>query len=271
MLLYNESITDKNNVPQLLQDASLALAAVKGLLEGVVAVSNFGRVSGVQALDPPLDVWDGKNVYTGFPTGAAETLEILSDNIADTNGGTGAWNVTILGLLDGDGNAMPPVTVDLDGETEVSLGVQMYYRASKIIVNKAGSTGSNVGTLTLRHTVTIANVFGIILPTNNTTNAMVGTVPAGKRLYVYRGAVNLSLANGQPAGGNIQTVRRLYGANNTFVPVRNVEITTSGPYLIQNFGYFVFEPRTDLKTSILAVSSNGSTISAENSAYLMDI
>lgn len=157
----------------------LMLAIGRGIIPGVGHVHKYGRNPAI-ATGAFEAIWNGGGLYTGHPTGAAEAMEIFSSSTADNGAtATGALTVTIQHLLDGDKNQMPDVTVTLNGQTPVSLGVQTYSRASRLKVITAGSTGANEGLLTLRHTSTTANIFAVMPIGYNKTMIVAYTVPAG--------------------------------------------------------------------------------------------
>ncbi len=129
--------------------SDMYLEAAMGNLAGVADFEKFGKNSDIDTGTDPEDIWNGGGTYTGFPTSAAETLEIFSSDAADTSAGTGARTVTIYNLLDSTGAESPSITVSLSGTTPVSLGALTYYRGgSRMKVITAGSGGENAGTLT---------------------------------------------------------------------------------------------------------------------------
>ncbi len=151
----------------------------KGRVKGHSHVHKYGRNPAI-ATGAFEAIWNGGGLYTGHPTGAAETMEIFSGSTADNGAtATGALTVTIQHLLDGDKNEMPDVTVTLNGQTPVSLGAQTYSRSTRLKVVTTGSGGSNAGALTLRHTSTTANIFAVMPIGYNKTMIVAYTVPAG--------------------------------------------------------------------------------------------
>ncbi len=153
------------------------LEIAKERVKGHSHIHKYGRNPAIATGDFEA-IWNGGGLYTGFPTGAAETMEIFSSSTADNGAtATGALTVTIQHLLDGDLNQMPDVTVTLNGQTPVSLGAQTYSRASRLKVRTAGSGGANAGALTLRHTTTTANIFAVMPIGYNKTMIAAFTTP----------------------------------------------------------------------------------------------
>ncbi len=241
----------------------------RGNITGYTWGDKFGRIDNVDTSTPPVDVWNGGGVYTGFPT-EVETLEIRSSSASDTSGGTGAQVVTIRKLLDGDKELMDDVDITMNGTSWVSVGTQTYSRCSRLRVKTVGSAGHNVGDITLRHTTTTANIFCVMPATKNTTVIMADTVPAGKTLYVARGYIAMSRASGAPGSANVEVRVRASAANSPFVALRDVEITQASPYFFEHNGYFIIPEKCDFKVSIADVSDNNTQFSAEYNGFTVD-
>lgn len=251
-------------------DDSFQLRAALGEVDGTIQVDKFGRLTNIDTTTPPVDLWNGGGEYAGFPLGAAETMEVRSNNINDTLLGTGARTVVIGNLMDGNGNEMPEVTIELNGDTWVSLGVQTYSRSSRMRIKTVGATGNNEGEITLRHTTTTTNIFAVMPIGKGTTTIMAYTVPVGKTLVVQRGYISLSRASGAAGSANCTIRTREFMADAPFVAVRDMEITNSSPYDFSNGGFFVFTERTDLKVTVESVSDNDTIIASEYEGYLID-
>ena len=50
------------------------LAVSRGLVAGHAMFEKFGRNPDIDTASVPEDIWNGGDVYTGFPTGAAEQI-----------------------------------------------------------------------------------------------------------------------------------------------------------------------------------------------------
>ena len=249
------------------KDFGLEVAQEK--IIGKKQAGKFGRLTNIDTGDTfPKDLWNGDAVYTGFPTGAAETIEVFSSSANDTSGGTGGRLLRLHNLLDGDGNAMPAVDITLNGTTPVSAGAQTYSRCSRAMIHEVGSTGSNEGEITIRHSTTTANVFAVMPIGFNATHIMAYTVPAGQTLYVHRGYVALTRAAGNDGSAAATVQGRVYGES-AFISRRLMDITHANPYKYENNGYMIFTARTDLKVSVNSVSDNDTIISSEYDGYLV--
>lgn len=214
------------------------------------------------------DIWNGGGDYTGFPTGAAETMEIVSSSGNDTAAGTGARTATISNLLDGTGASVADVTVTLNGTTPVSLGAGTYTRASRVVVDTAGSTGSNEGTLTLRHTTTTSNIFAVMPVGANQTNILAYTVPLGKTLYLTR--VNFQLSRASGAAGSADVSLRARPSGGVFNSIIAPTITNSLGYTFENNGWQKFEAETDIKGRIDSISDANTIVSGDWGGILID-
>lgn len=118
---------------------ALALGQLSPALRSLVV---SGRNSAVGSTEE--DVWEGGGSYS-FLQGAS-ALEVVSSSASDAAAGTGARTVRFT-LLDANGDEQS-VSLTLNGTTPVPVGT--YLRVNGGLVLSAGSSGSNVGIITLR-------------------------------------------------------------------------------------------------------------------------
>ena len=241
-----------------------------GNIAGQQVFEKYGRNPDVDTGTLPESVWNGGGVYTGFPTGAAETMELLSSDAADAAAGTGARTVTVSNLLDEDGAVAPDITVTLNGTSAVSLGAVTYTRASRLTVVTAGSGGSNAGTLTLRHTTTTTNIFAVMPAGRNRTAIACYTVPTGYVLAVNRVVFRMVISGGSNASAECVFACRDFVTDGAFQSVLSPDITVSMPYEYNN-GYILFPARTDIRCDAIAASTNNSRVTAEFSGVLVAV
>jgi hypothetical protein len=154
------------------------LAIQRGLVPGHDIINKFGRNTDVDT-GVVEDVWNGGGVYTGFPTGAAETFEAFSSSVSDT----GVLTITYLPSF--TSTEYETASVTLNGTTPVSFGVSGV-RMHTARYDSGNSTTFNVGTITVRHTVTTANVFCVMPIGRSQTNVAAYTVPFGHTGYIVR-------------------------------------------------------------------------------------
>lgn len=250
---------------EVIANRSVELAA--GNLANIQQFIRCGKTGALASTATDVTLWTGDNAYTGFPTGSAEQMEVLSDDLNDTSAGTGARTVKISGLLDSTGAEVSDVTVSLNGTTPVSLGAGTYYRAANITVLTAGSTGSNVGNITLRHSTTTTNVFAIATPTLNESSGLFGTVPLGKTLYVDNAVVQLSRINGGAGSGDVTFKTRQHGG--LFLTPYGSNLSNSSPGKFENNGVMVLPERTDFYVNIETISDNSTYFSGKVSGELV--
>jgi hypothetical protein len=241
------------------------LRVALGQVPGVAVFEKFGKNSDVDTGTAPEDLWNGGGLYTGFPTGAAETLEVSSSSGNDTLAGSGAQTLRIQNLRDATGAIAPDIDVNMNGTGWVSLGGLTYNRSSRMRVLTAGSTGWNEGTITLRHTTTTTNIFAVMPATYNRTHIAAYTVPLGHQLEIDNLTCFLSRANG--AAGSASMSFRAREPGGVFESVVAPEISNSQAYKYEG-GYLIFPELTDLVWRADNVSDNNSIIGGEFSGEL---
>ena len=140
------------------------------------------------------DVWAGGGNMS--LASAPETWEIVSDNVNDTDGGTGARTV-LISSLDSDYNIQPPQIVTLNGTTPVTLS-GTHFRphnlaaTSTLFCLTAGSNETNVGTLTLR-VLGGGDTRAVVRPGVGKNEDGQVTVPAGKTIMGLQVIRNLPI------------------------------------------------------------------------------
>lgn len=166
-----------------------------GNISGVMSVHKFGRTVDVSSF--PSTVWFTGGLYT-WPTMAA-TMAIVSDSAADaTGGGTGATQVYVQGLDVNYANSSEYVT--LQGTTPVST-VNSYLRLNRCVVTEAGSSGQNVGDITVTHS---GNTLATIEAGVCQTQLAIYTVPTGTDAYIYDATI------GTAGGNNLQSTIMMF-------------------------------------------------------------
>lgn len=131
-------------------------------------------------------VWTGSNLYPWMTV--ADQMELLSGSINDDVGGTGAITLELFGL-DSSYNPISEM-ISLNGTAPVTTTLS-YFRNFRAIIRSAGSTGWNVGVITIRDQ-DIGTTRAIIDANKNQTLMAVYTIPAGYTGYItswYAGSV----------------------------------------------------------------------------------
>lgn len=228
----------------------------------------FGRNPDVDAAE---DIWGSGGIYSGFPTGAAEKMEVFSSSANDTANGTGARTVEISNLLDANGVLLDPVIVTLNGTTPVALdATQTYSRMSRMRVLTAGSGGGNAGTLTVRHVVTTANIFAVMPVGVNRTSLGLYTVPHGHKLLINRLAASMAITSGSAGSASISFRVRPYGG--VFQQYFPVEVTNSKSLDVCCDSYiFTFDALTDIKWRAEAVGQANTIVDVSFGGILVKL
>lgn len=251
-----------------MQEFDLKLRRAQGKIAKQRIWSIFGENRDIDIATVPEDVWASGGVYTGFPTGTAETLQVLSGSADDAAAGTGARTVKISGLLDANFVEIDPITVTLNGTTPVLISATTMKRCSKIEVITAGSGGVNAGVITVRHTTTTTNIFATAPIGANSSSACVYTVPYGKTLYISRVFAQLSRASGAAGSAGIDI--RARKINEVFQVIRDPEITHAQPYELVDPNFFLeLTAKTDIKISVSSMSDDNSIVFSEMSGILV--
>lgn len=131
----------------------------------------------------------GTAISEGFPT-SAETLDVVSDDAADTAAGTGARTIVISGL-DATFAAITE-TVIMDGVTPATT-IQSFLRVNDIVVLTAGTSQWNEGTILITGNST-ADIYSALAPTVSISRTGRYTVPLGKKSRVILISTNASKA-----------------------------------------------------------------------------
>jgi len=154
------------------------LDIAEGGLPGIDALLKFGAHFDVDSGATKELIWSPQVAWT--PLTSASTLDVVSDSTNDTDGGTGARTVELIGL---DSNWVEQTEeITLSGTTPVTT-TKSWLRVFRMKVLTAGSTENNVGTLTATAT-TGATVQCNIKAAYGQSLTAYWTVPAGKTLYI---------------------------------------------------------------------------------------
>jgi hypothetical protein len=159
------------------RSVSEEVTIAEGKMTGYSIVNKFGRNPDVDAGSE--DIWNGGGTYTGFPTGSAEEFEVFSSSASDTG------TLTFQYLASSTSTAWLSATVTLNGNTPVSTGVTGI-RMHTASYSSGSATTFNVGTITIRHKVTTANIFCVMPIGRSQTNVCAYTIPAGHTGYMRR-------------------------------------------------------------------------------------
>ena len=182
--VYIEGLNDQN-----IRDFWLEVA--EGGIPGYSLVHKFGASAAIGTSLAPVCL---ANSYP-TPTSAA-ALEFVSDSVNDTAAGSGAREVTVIGL---DANwAEVSQTVTTNGTSAVALGTNLL-RLYRWYVSSSGTyatsaTASHAGTLTIRAAGGGATWSKITVSPFPMGQSQIGvyTIPLGKTAYIIGGHVYVS-------------------------------------------------------------------------------
>jgi len=211
----------------------------KGNIKGHSIIHKFGKNDSVSTNFEAL--WNGENFYTGFNAIVAETVTVTSESVLDTNGGTGAWTIDLQGL---DANGlMQSEIVTLDGDNSVTSTLS-YLRLPRAKILTAGSTGKNQGEITVRQSITTANIFCVMPAEYNSTMITAFTIP--KNCYGYLISQATSISNKRAASVDVRIQKRK--ENSVFQVAGEASVNSVGTGRItRNFEVPVkLSPMTDI-------------------------
>jgi hypothetical protein len=150
----------------------------QGKFSGFSTVNKFGKNADIDV--GTEDIWGTGGTWVA-PT-VARVHNIVSSNVNDASAGTGARTLTISGL---DASYLEISEMLTMNGTTVVPTVNSYTIIHRAIVNTAGSTGSNVGTITAT-AVTDGTISLTISATKNQSQFGIYQVPANKTAYLYQ-------------------------------------------------------------------------------------
>lgn len=156
------------------------LEVARGNVTGMTALNKFGSNSDIDT--GTEDVWTGGGTWVAPTT--ARVHDIVSSSASDDGSpaGTGAQTITISGL---DANWLEiSEVVTMNGTTNVATA-NSYIIIYRMQVTTAGSSGTNVGTITAT-AQTDATVTASINATLGQTLMAIWQVPANKSLYITK-------------------------------------------------------------------------------------
>jgi hypothetical protein len=248
--------------------ADTAQEVARGNVTGQRSILKFGRNGDIDTTSTPETVWLSGGIYTGFPTGSPETIEVFSSDAADAAAGTGLRTLYIEGLKTSASTEYEGETITMNGTTAVD-SVNTWYRINRAYGVTGGSGQTNAGNITIRHKTTTANVFAQIAAGNGQTAVAVYTVPASTTLYMTSIHIETSRASGAAGSANVVLQARALGSS-IWRNRRNFETTTASGIISGARYPLSFEAGTDLKVVVLSVSDNNTVVTAGFEGVLID-
>jgi len=238
-------------------DIPFYLAVQQGKVPGYSMVNKFGYNSSIGS-GAFETIWETGNNYPW--QSSAVTVDAVSDDTNDDVAGTGARTLRIQGL-DGSYN-LAEETVDMDGTTTVTT-TQTFLRVFRMSVETAGTSGNNVGNISVTYTGG-SDVAATITERNGQTLMAVYTIPAGKTGYVV--AMNFGSSKDQEQTCKLKT-RDNTVANSAFQTKEYLNIRGGFTYFPKRAITKITE-KTDIE--LQAISNSTSSASGGFELILMD-
>jgi len=164
------------------------LEVQQGKIPGYSMVNKFGYNPSIGS-GAFETIWETGDNYPWQST--AVTVDVVSDDTNDDVAGTGARTLRIQGL-DGSYN-LAEETVDMDGTTTVTT-TQTFLRVFRMSVETAGTSGNNIGNISVTYTGG-SDVAATITAGNGQTLMTLYTIPAGYTGYLL--SMNISSGKDQ--------------------------------------------------------------------------
>lgn len=190
-----KSINVRANPTGNLLVADFLTEVSKGTIPGHTLETQTAYNPSINSATPEV-IWGAVPATYTFPAAAAVVNIISTATANDTSAGTGCRTITVEGL---DANYLP-VSQTVTLTTGVGVTTQTFLRFKRASCATAGSTGSNVGTITF---TIAAGTQALIQPTYNATAVGYYTIPAGKTGYMVQVATGAS----QATAAAVATVR----------------------------------------------------------------
>ena len=254
-----------NSITRFGRNEPFDLQMSRGLVPYHVPLYKFGFNPDINGTEETI--WTQGGNYP-WPTSAAVAY-VNSTDVDDTDGGTGAQKVLVVGL-DADYNYIKE-EVTMNGRTQVVTDAE-FLRIFRAYVTLSGSSGGAEGTIYIAYG---AGLDGSFIPTGtitanlsagNQTQIAAYTVPAGKSLYLD----DINFTAAISAGNNYATVSfvaRFPGSNTWRTLFINV---LQSNQLIAKFEYPQgFPEKTDVECRAFT-SNNNNLVGASFQGVLID-
>ncbi len=224
----------------------------------------FGRNIDIDTGSVPEDVIVQGGSYQGFLATVAEVLDIVSTDAGDADAGIGAHDVIVFGL--DDNYVEISETVTLNGVTPVST-VKSYLRVNGFTADVVGSNERNTGIITLIQTSSGHKMAEISVGAGIAHQA-VCTVPADKAFIPK--SLNIIL-NGLLAGTTAIAVVEARQPGKTWKQFFITGLSQGGGgYNLDTHITRVLKEKSDIKVTVLDVSSSNTDISARLTGVSVD-
>jgi hypothetical protein len=225
------------------------LEVQQGKIPGYSMVNKFGYNSSIGS-GAFETIWETGNNYPW--QSSAVTVDAVSDDTNDDVAGTGARTLRIQGL-DGSYNLVEE-TVDMDGTTVVTT-TQTFLRVFRMSVETAGTSGNNVGNISVTYTGG-SDVAATISPGNGQTLMCLYTIPAGYTGYL----LSIDVSSGKDQEMDFKFIQRDNSVANAAFQTKQFLNVRGGQTTVIFNAINVIPQKSDIYVS--AISSSTSSASA---------
>lgn len=252
-----------NSYPNIEKDFNTQIK--RGHVPGWAILEKFGRNPSISINNDPQDVWNGGGIYTGFPTGSSETVDVFSGDPEDGAGSsTGLLTLRLFGQLAG---VEQTEDIILNGTTVVT-SILSWDRIYSIRGLSAGSVGSNIGEITARHSTTTTNVFTVVPIGTNRTQIAGITIPSGKRAYICNADFSITRSNGSLGSATMAIMIREPGS--VWEQTYTTDLSTSSVSNILINRDLELPSLTDVIIRVVSVTDNSTGATGHINGYLVD-
>ena len=142
---------------------------------------SIGERDDIAVVGSGVDLWHGATSSLSTPPSAGEQMQLFSNNVNDTAGGTGVQEV-LIHYLDSNGVDQLEVVATNGGAVDTIATDMMFIQ--DIHSTKVGSNNVAEGIIDIRSKATPANIFNMIDAGGNMSLTISKMVPANKTLYI---------------------------------------------------------------------------------------
>ena len=230
-------------------DIPFYLAVQQGKVPGYSMVNKFGYNSSIGS-GAFETIWETGDDYPWQST--AVTVDVVSDDTNDDVAGTGARTLKIQGL-DSSYNLVEE-TVDMDGTTTVTT-TQTFLRVFRMSVETAGTSGNNIGNISVTYTGG-SDVAATITAGNGQTLMTLYTIPAGYTGYL----LSMNISSGKDQEMDFKFIQRDNSVANAGFQTKQFLNVRGGQTTVIFNAINVIPQKSDIYVS--AISSSTSSASA---------
>ena len=201
-------------------DRDFSHAVGGGHVDNMLSSFFFIKKSDLDTANGERVIWDSAGVFDGFLS-AAETMEVVSDDVNDTGAGSGARTIRVLGI--GPlGNTISEV-ITLNGTTLVET-VQTYSFVADLRVLSSGtvsvaslSSNGNTGVINV-NAKTSSNLMNCVPAGSGISSLGASVIPVGYRQFITKLQANITKVGGGANPLITFRIRVSLGTGQPFIP-----------------------------------------------------